>query len=228
LARELKHPLSVAYALCCCAFVSQFRRDVRNVREQAEAAVALATENGFAAWAALATSFRGWAFAIESKSDKGLVELQQGIAALRAQGTGIWLPFRCTMLAEVFDLFGNTKEGLQSLAEAQTLMDQTEERWWEAEIYRLQGTLLWRHSMAPPAEVETWFRRALEVARRQEARSLELRAATSLARLWHHQGKHAEALDLLAPVYNWFTEGLDAPDLKEAKALLEEFRKKSA
>ena len=227
LAHELKHPFSVAYALCCCAFVSQFRRDVRNVREQAEAAVALATEHGFAPWAALATSFRGWALAMEGKSEKGLVELQQGIAALRAQGAGIWLPFRCTMLAEVFDLLGNTEEGLRSLAEAQTLMDQTEERWWEAEIYRLQGTLLLRHSMAPPAEVETWLRRALDVARRQEARSLELRAATSLARLWQHQGKHAEAHDLLEPVYDWFTEGFDAPDLKEAKALLEEFRGKT-
>jgi predicted ATPase len=106
-------------------------------------------------------------------------------------------------------------------------MDQTEERWWEAEICRLQGTLLLRQSIAPPAEVETWLRRALDVARRQQARSLELRAATSLARLWHHQGKHAEARDLLAPVYDWFTEGFDAPDLKEAKALLEEFRRKS-
>ena len=83
------------------------------VREHAEAALALATEQGFAAWAALATSFRGWALAMEDKSEKGLVELQQGIAALRAQGAGIWLPFRCTMLAEVFDLLGNTKEGLQ-------------------------------------------------------------------------------------------------------------------
>ncbi len=162
---------------------------------------------------------------MEDKSEKGLVELQQGIAALQAQGAGIWLPFRCTMLAEVFDLLGNTKEGLQSLAEAQTLMDETEERWWEAEIYRLQGTLLWRNSMAPPAEVETWLRRAVDVARRQEAKSLELRAATSLARLWHQQGKPLEAHDLLAPVYNWFTEGFDAPDLKEAKALLEEFRR---
>ncbi len=225
LAHQLKHPFSVAYALCCCAFVSQFRRDVRNVRAQAEAAVALATEHGFTAWASLATSFRGWALAMEDKSEKGLVELQRGIAALRAQGADIWLPFRCTMLAEVFDLLGNTEEGLQSLAEAQTLMDETEERWWEAEIYRLQGTLLWRNSMAPPAEVEIWLRRAVDVARRQEAKSLELRAAASLARLWHQQGKRLEAHDLLAPVYNWFTEGFDAPDLKEAKALLEEFRR---
>jgi class 3 adenylate cyclase/predicted ATPase len=227
LARELKHPFSVAFAQCCFAFVSQFRRDVRNVSEPARAAVALATEHGFAAWAALATSFRGWALAMEGNSEKGVLELQEGIAALRAMGAGIWLPFRCTMLAEVFDILGNTKEGLQSLAEAQTLMDQTDERWWEAEIYRVQGTLLLRLSTEPLAEVESWLRRALDVARRQAARSLELRAASSLARLLHQQGKHAEARDLLAPVYNWFTEGFDARDLRDAKALLEELQSKT-
>jgi len=146
---------------------------------------------------------------------------------MRAFGAGIWLPFRCTMLAEVFDLLGDTEASLQSLAEAQILMDQTEERWWEAEIYRLQGTLLIRHSIAPLVEGETWLRRALDVARRQAARSLELRAATSLARLWHDQGKHAEARDLLEPVFNWFTEGFDTPDLKEAKAILEELNGKT-
>lgn len=224
LAHELKHPFSVAFAQCCFAFVSQFRRDVPNVREQAEAAVALATEHRFTAWAALATCFRGWAFAMEGKSDKGLVDLQQGIAGMKAMGAGIWLPFRCTMLAEVFDLLGNTKESLQSLAEAQTLIDRTDERWWESEIYRLQGTLLFRYSIAPLAEAETWLRRALDVARRQSAKSLELRAATSLAHLWNHQGRHAEARDLLAPVYNWFTEGLDAADLGQANTLLEELQ----
>jgi predicted ATPase len=131
------------------------------------------------------------------------------------------------MLAEVLNLGGHTNEGLHSLAKAQTFMDQTEERWWEAEVYRLQGTLLLQPSIEPVADVETWLRRALDVGRRQAARSLELRAATSLARLWHHQNKYAEARDLLAPVYTWFTEGFDAPDLKEAKALLEELDRKT-
>jgi class 3 adenylate cyclase/predicted ATPase len=221
LAHELKHPFSVAFAQCCLAFLSQFRRDVPSVREQADAAVALATEHGFSVFVAIATPFRGWASAMEGNTEKGLVELQQGITAMRAMGAGIWLPFRCSMLAEVFDLVGNAREGLQCLAEAQTVMDQTEERWWEAEIYRLQGTLLLRHSIAPLAEVETWFRRALDVARGQEARSLELRAATSLARLWDHQGQHTQARDLLAAVYDRFTEGFETFDLKEAKALLE-------
>jgi class 3 adenylate cyclase/predicted ATPase len=227
LAHELKHPFSLAFAQCCFAFVSQFRRDVPNVHAQAAAAVALATEHGFTAWAALATCFRGWAFAMEGQREKGLAELQQGVAAMRAMGAGIWLPFRCTMLAEVFDLLGDTKESLQSLAEAQTLIEQTDERWWESEIYRLRGSLLWRHSIEPLAEVETCLQRALDVARRQNAKSLELRAATSLARLWCQQDKNAEARDLLAPVYSWFTEGFDAPDLKDANMLLEELRRKT-
>jgi predicted ATPase len=222
LARELGQPFNVSYALCCCAFVSQFRRDVRNVREQAEAALALANEHGFTAWAAVSSSFLGWALAMEGKSEEGQVELRRGIAAMQAMGAGIWFPFRCTMLAEVLDLGGHTNEGIQSLAKATTFMDQTEERWWEAEVYRLQGSLLLRPSIESAADAEPLLRSALDIASRREAKSLELRAATSLARLWCHKGKYVEARDLLGPVYRWFTEGFDTPDLKDAKALLEE------
>ena len=114
-------------------------------------------------------------------------------------------------------------DGLQALAEAHTLVEQHEERWWEAEVCRLRGVLLLRQTGTPQAEAETWLQRALDVARRQEAKSLELRAAMSLARLWQQQGKRAEAHELLAPIYGWFTEGFDTADLQEAKALLEEF-----
>ena len=100
-------------------------------------------------------------------------------------------------------------------------VEQQEERWWEAEVHRLRGVLLLRQPGTPQAEAEAWLQRALDVARRQEAKSLELRAATSLARLWQQQGKRQEAQDLLAPVYGWFTEGFDTADLQEAKALLE-------
>ena len=101
-------------------------------------------------------------------------------------------------------------------------MEQNDDRWWEAEIYRLRGALLLQPSKATRAEAETWFRRALDVARHQQAKSLELRAATSLARLWRDQGKLAEARDLLVPIHGWFTEGLETPDLKEARNLLDE------
>ena len=117
---------------------------------------------------------------------------------------------------------GHTADGLQALAEAPTLVEQHEERWWEAEVCRLRGVLLLRQPMPPQAEAEAWFQRALDIAHRQEAKSLELRAALSLSRLWQQQGKRAEARALLAPIYDWFTEGFDTADLQEAKALLEE------
>ena len=118
----------------------------------------------------------------------------------------------------VADHLGYTEDGLQALAEAHTLVEQHQERWWEAEIYRLRGVLLLRQTGTPQAEAETWLQRALDVARRQEAKSLELRAAMSLSRLWQQQGKRDEARELLAPIYGWFTEGFDTADLQEAKA----------
>jgi predicted ATPase len=128
-----------------------------------------------------------------------------------------------TLLAEVCDHLGHPEDGLQALAEAHTMVEQHEERWWEAEISRLRGVLFLRQPGIPQAETEAWLQRTLDVARRQEAKSLELRAAMSLARLWQQQGKQAEARELLAPIYGWFTEGFDTADLQEAKALLEEF-----
>ena len=126
------------------------------------------------------------------------------------------------MLAEGHAHLSHTEDGLQALAEAHTLVEQQEERWWEAEIARLRGVLLLRQTETPQAEAETCFRQALDIARHQEAKSLELRAATSLARLWQQQGKRAEAYDLLAPIYHWFTEGFDTADLQDARALLAE------
>jgi len=126
------------------------------------------------------------------------------------------------MLADISAHLGHPADGLQALAEAHTLVEQQEERWWEAEIYRLRGVLLLRQPGTPQEEAETWLQRALDVACRQEAKSLELRAAMSLARLWQQQGRCAEARDLLAPIYGWFTEGFDTDDLQEAKVLLAE------
>jgi predicted ATPase len=125
------------------------------------------------------------------------------------------------LLAEVYDHLGQTEDGLQALAEAHPPVEQHEERVWEAEIYRLRGVLLLRQTGTPQEEAETWLQRALDVARRQEAKSLELRAAMSLSRLWQHQGKRVEAYELLAPIYSWFTEGFDTADLQEAKTLLD-------
>jgi predicted ATPase len=222
LAHTLLHPYSLARAWCWAAFMSQVRRDLPAAYEQAQAAVALSTEQGFPMWVAFGTSLRGWALAMQGQGEEGLAQVRQGIASYRATGAALGVPYHCTVLAEVCDHLGHTEDGLQALAEAHSLVEQQEERWWEAEVTRLRGILLLRQPVPLQQEAEAWLRRALDIARRQEAKSLELRAATSLSRLWQQQGKCQEALDLLAPVYGWFTEGFDTADLQEAKTLLEE------
>jgi predicted ATPase len=221
LAHALSHPFSLAWARCMAAIVSQFRRDVLAVHEHAEAAVALSTEQGFPQWAALGTILRGGALAMQGQGEEGIAQIRQGIAAWRATGAVLIVPYFCTLLADVNAHLGHTEEGLQALAEAHTLVEQHEERYWEVEISRLRGVLLLRQTGTSQAEAEAWLRRALDVARRQEAKALELRAAMSLSRLWQQQGKQQEAYDLLAPIYHWFTEGFDTTDLQEAKALLD-------
>jgi predicted ATPase len=222
LAHELAHPYSLAHVRCVAACISQVHRDVPAVHEQAEAAVALATEQGFPLWVAWGMIYRGWALAMQGRGEAGIVHVRQGLTAWRTTGAALLVPYLCTVLADVCDHLGHTEDGLQALAEAHTLVEQHEERWWEAEVYRLRGVLLLRHPGTPQAEAEVWLQRALDVARRQEAKSLELRAAMSLSRLWQQQGKQAEARALLGPIYDWFTEGFDTADLQEARALLQE------
>jgi len=221
LAHELSHPISLAFTWCLAATVYQLRRDVPAAYEHAEAAVALATEQGFTQWVALGTILRGWALALQGQGQAGMAQVRQGIAAWLTTGAALLAPWFCTLLAEASDYLGHPEDGLQALTEAHTLVEQHEERFWEAEVCRLRGVLLLRQPGTPQAEAETWLQRALDVARRQEAKSLELRAAMSLARLWHQQGRHTEARDLLEPIYGWFTEGFDTADLQEARALLE-------
>jgi class 3 adenylate cyclase/predicted ATPase len=220
LAHALSHSFSLAWVWGCAAWCYQFRRDVLFVHKQAEATIALATEQGFPLWVALGTILRGWALAMQGQGEEGLAQVRQGIAAWRATGAALGVPYLCTVLAEVYAHLGHPADGLQALAEAHTLVEQHEERWCEAEVHRLRGVLLLQQPGTPQAEA--WLQQALDVARRQGAKSLELRAAMSLTRLWQHQGKRAEAYELLAPVYHWFTEGFDTADLKDAKALLEE------
>ncbi len=149
------------------------------------------------------------------------MQIRQGLAASQAIGTVRDRPYHLALLAEVSAQVGQTTEGLEALAEALVTLPKSGARWWEAELYRLRGELLLQHAVAQPGEAEACFQQALAVARRQQAKSLELRAAMSLARLWQHQGKRTEAHQLLAEVYGWFTEGFDTADLQEAKALLE-------
>jgi predicted ATPase len=224
LAHELSHAYSLAFARYWVAYVSQFCRDVQAVHEQAAACVTLATEQGFPFWVAFGTIMRGWALAMQGEGEEGLAQVRRGIAAQRAAGGVLWVSYSYTLLAEVCAHLGRTEDGLQALAEAHTLMEQHDDRWWEAEVYRLRGVLLLRQPGTPQAEAEACLWRALEIARRQQAKSLELRAASSLSRLWWRQNKYAEAHELLAPVYGWFTEGFATADLQEAKALLDKLR----
>jgi predicted ATPase len=203
------------------AAVSQFRHDILAVHKHAEAAHALSTEQEFPLWVALGMSLRGWALVMQGQSEEGMAQVYEGITAYRATGAALIISYLCTVLAEVCDYLGHSEDGLQALVEAHILVEQQNERYWEAEIYRLRGVLLLRQSRTPQAEAEACFQQALDVARRQAAKALELRAATSLARLWQQQGKRAEAHELLAPIYGWFTEGFDTADLQEARALLD-------
>jgi predicted ATPase len=152
-----------------------------------------------------------------------VAQVRQGIAAYRATGAAVFVPYFYTWLADVSAHLGHVEDRLQALAEAHILVEQHEEHWWAAETARLRGVLLLRQTGTPQAEAEAWVQRALNVARRQEAKALELRAAMSLSQLWHQQGKRADARQLLEPLYGWFTEGFDTADLQEAKALLEEW-----
>jgi predicted ATPase len=165
LAHELSHPPSLAFARCLAALVVQWRRDVPAVYEHAEAAVALSTAQGFPQWAAWGTSLRGWALTMQGYGEAGLSQLHQGGAACQATGTALYVQYNCAMLAEVCDHLGHPEEGLQALSEAHILMEQQEERLWEAETCRLRGVLLLRQPGTPPAEGEAWLQRALDVAR---------------------------------------------------------------
>jgi predicted ATPase len=226
LARDLSHPFSLALAHCYAAMLHQFRREPRLVQQQTEAALTLCTEHGFTYYLAWATLLRGWALTAQGAdraNEDAMAQLRQGFADLLATGAGIRETYYRALLAEAEGCRGKSAEGQQLLAGAFAAVQRTEERYWEAELYRLQGNLLGQDAaQLQPEAAEANFLRALEVARAQQARSLELRAVVSLGRLWQKQGKHNAVRTLLLPVYNWFTEGFDTADLQEARALLDE------
>jgi predicted ATPase len=222
LVEGVSHPVSLATALFAAAYLAQLCRHVQAVSAQAEAVMTLATEQGFPQWLAGGTFFRGWALAAQGQPEAGIAQLRQGLAAWRATGAEIGWPRWLTMLAEAYGSVGQPETGLTVLAEALALVEKTGQSVYEADLHRLQGELLLLHAgEGGGAEAEACFHHALTIARRQQAKSLELRAAISLGRLWQRQGKRAEARELLAEVYGWFTEGFDTADLQEAKTLLE-------
>src|SRR5712691_640167 len=221
LARKLAHPFSVAQTLHFSALLHQLRREPQAARAQAEAALALCTEQGFTAYGVFSLLPRGWALAQQGEVAEGIAQIRQGFAGWRATGAGVAWPWWLALLAEACGKVGQFDEGLRAVEEALAAVQHNEEHHYEAEVYWLKGELLLQEAPARQEEAEKNFQQALAVARRQQAKSWELRAAMSLSRLWQQQGKRTEAYELLAPIYGWFTEGFDTADLQEARALLE-------
>jgi predicted ATPase len=230
LARQVPHPMSLAYALFFSTWVYQFRREWQHAHELAQACINLTAEQGFMLLIAGGTMFRGWALVARSAEPaigqahlaEGIAQMEQGLSAWHATGAEVLRPYGLALLAEAHARMGQHEKGLTLLAEALAVINRTEERRWEAELHRLRGELLLAQGTDNATEAESCFHQALDVARHQQAKSWELRAAMSLAHLWQQQGKGPEARELLAPIYGWFTEGFDTADLQEAKALLNE------
>jgi predicted ATPase len=220
LAHKLDHPYDLAFAHSLAAILESFRRQVEMVRAHAEAVISLSRAQGFAYWEAHGTVLRGWALT-HQKPAQGIDEMHQGMAAWRKTGARIAVPLYLTLLAEGCAKAGQVNEALRLTSEALDVASRTEDRCCEAELHRLQGELLLAQAATNQRQAESCFRQALTIARQQQAKSWELRAAISLYRLWQQQGKRAPAHQLLAEVYRWFMEGFDTPDLQEARALLE-------
>jgi predicted ATPase len=220
LGQELAHPHSLGLALYWAAQLHQLRREGQAAQERAELEIALAGEQGSAYEIARGTILRGWALAWQGQGAEGVAQMCQGLSAFRGTGAEKGRTYFLALLAEGYRGTGEVQEGLRVLAEALEAAHNSGERYCEAELHRLTGKLLLLQSTDQHTEAEARFHQALAIARRQQAKSLELRAAMSLGRLWQQQGKRIEAHELLAEVYGWFTEGFDTADLQEARALL--------
>jgi predicted ATPase len=222
IAETVSHPVSRASALSWAAALHQLRGEVGRAREVAEIDLVVTAEEIIPFFRAHGVMLRGWALVEEGHGEEGIAQLREGYAAYRAIGAQIECSHWLALLAEAYRDTGRPAEGLHQIAEALDHVAQTGIVYYEAELHRLDGQL--RLCLDPPDEqrAETSFRRALDIARPQKAKAWELRAATSLARLWGEQGRRREGRDLLASIYGWFTEGFNTADLKEAKALLDE------
>ncbi len=225
LAHEVGHSPSVIFALGHKANVHQIAREVTPALESAEAAITIAEKEGvplFESWARVA---RGWALAHLGQAEQGVAQVREGLAMASATGAELWRTYNLAQLAEACGKAERIDEGLEVIAEALDVVQEKGERWWEAEIHRLKGELLLMQDDPNTVEAQICFERAIEIAHRQSAKSLELRATTSLARLLDKTERRDEARAMLAAIYSWFTEGFDTADLKDAKALLDELGK---
>ena len=223
-AERLRHPIGLVNTFSLAAQIEMLEGNAQRTEELADAIARHSDEHGLPYYAATARMMSGWALAMRGQPDTGVESLREGLASYLATGTRQQHTYLLALLSEALDKAGRVSEGLEALAEAIKVAAQSGERYFESELHRLRGELLLKSEAASPSEVETSFHKALSVAREQNAKWFELRAAMSLARLWKQQGKPVEARETLAETYGWFTEGFDTADLQNAKALLEELK----
>jgi len=220
-------------------------RDGKTAQERAETLIALCHEQGFTLWLTIGTLAQGCALAQQGHADKAIPQIYQGVAALQSSGMILYVALFLALLAEAYGKIGQQEKGLAVVEQALAAISVTGERFYEVELHRLKGELTlqkevegWRLETSPSSlqapslkpqvsreveqEAEGYFLKAINIAHQQQAKSLELRATVSLTRLWQQQGKKGKARQLLAEIYNWFTEGFDTVDLREAKGLLDE------
>jgi predicted ATPase len=218
-ARRLAHPPTLAVTWQYGTGLLSLLGEIAALDEEADQLVAVATEQGFPHWRAQGTIYRGWVKVKNGDVAEGTSLLRRGLSDYRATGARAWMPHYIALLASACEIVGQVEEAWTLLGGALQIVERTGERWFAAELNRRKGQLLLRQGHSEAAE--ELYRKALSIASEQEAKLWELRAAASLARQRRDQGRHAEAREFLAPIYGWFTEGFDTPDLKEAKALLD-------
>ncbi len=217
LAQDVSHLHSLALALLIAAILHQLRREATVSQAQAAATMTLSTEQGFATWLARGRVLHGWALAMQGEGEAGIADIRQGLAADLGAGARSFQPYSLGLLAEAMGAGGSPEAGLDALTEALAVMDDTEVRFFGAELHRIKGSLLLQQAIPDEALAEVCFHNAIDVARQQQAKSWELRAVVSLSLLWQRQEKRGEARQLLAEIYDWFTEGFDTADLGRPK-----------
>jgi predicted ATPase len=221
-AREIDQPTTLMYALWFAIDGYALCGDYATANAQADELIALADERESPYWKASGTAVRGWVFALTGRTSDAVRAITSGIALLRSTGASLYEPAHLRHLAMAYAELGALDDAWRCIDDAIEKVERSREKWSEAEVLRIAGEIALKSPQPDAAKAEAYFERALSVARKQQTKSWELRAAMSMARLWRDQGKREEAPDLLAPVYGWFTEGFDTRDLKEAKALLDE------
>jgi len=223
-AREIGHATTLLHALWQDGLITTFCGNYAAASAQLDELIALTDERGAPYWKALGNVARGWLFALTGKAGDGVRTITSGIASLRSTGATLYEPQRLQYLAMAYAELGQLNDAWRCIDDAIETIERSKEKWGEAEVHRIAGEIALKSPEPDAEKAEAYFDRALAVARRQQAKSWELRAATSMARLWRDQGKRQQAHELLTPIYGWFTEGFDTLDLREAKTLLDNLR----